>query len=383
MALDCLNNIVGLSNTTCNCWDSSKPIDFNTLNASSSGLYVSQPDTIPLRFAGGAADCENNGIWSLLIAARDKAVRDLQKDFLTTTQERKSERFLPFTKIGDTYFNKSQIVRTGTTHFAAKLYPYKIKGAKLRIDSVQIAFWSGIVAPTNVKIDIYSSLDLTSVLATTTANVTANKILTTATFATAFEKDLGDVRYDLDEYFFIVYECPIGAVPVSNNVQIGCGCKGKANNILDNPFLQIMEVTGVQSSSIANLSSPISQQSTMQGLVLNASMECDYYSWLCDLAQELLQTTNIGGQRARLGMALADGIQAKAVMNLVDSILNSSKINYYTMILDPNHLFAIKNKFKGIYELAISNLSYYMPSDVSDCLVCAENKTIQKGQILV
>lgn len=381
MALDCLNNIVGLSNTPCNCWDSSKPVDFTTLNASSSGLYVSQPDTIPIRFAGGAADCENNGIWSLLIAARAKAIRDLEKDFLTSTQERKSERFLPFSKIGDSYFNKSQIVRTGTTHFATKLHPYRIKGAKLRITSVQVAFWSGILAPTNVTVEIYSSLDLTTVLATGTASVTANKTLTTITFATPFEKDLGTVRYDLNEYFYIVYQCPAGAIPVSNNVLIGCGCKKGQDNVIDNPFIQVMEVTGIQSSSIANLNSPISQESTMQGLVLNASLECDYYSWLCDLAQELLQATP-SGQRARLGMALADGIQAKAVMNLIDSILNSSKINYYTMILDVNYLYDRRKDFKEIYKLAISNLVYYMPADVSDCLVCAENKTIQKGQIL-
>jgi len=46
MSLDCLNNIIGLSETECTCWDSSKPVDFVTLNESLSGLYVSQPNTI-------------------------------------------------------------------------------------------------------------------------------------------------------------------------------------------------------------------------------------------------------------------------------------------------------------------------------------------------
>ena len=45
MSLTCLNNIVGLSSTSCNCWDAEKPVDFNTLNASSSGLYVAAADT--------------------------------------------------------------------------------------------------------------------------------------------------------------------------------------------------------------------------------------------------------------------------------------------------------------------------------------------------
>ena len=82
MSLDCLNNIIGLSKSSCDCWDSEKPVDFTALNESLSGLYVSQPNTITLRFTNGAADCENGGVWELLQQAREDAVRDLVSDFL-------------------------------------------------------------------------------------------------------------------------------------------------------------------------------------------------------------------------------------------------------------------------------------------------------------
>ena len=122
---------------------------------------------------------------------------------------------------------------------------------------------------------------------------------------------------------------------------------------------------------------------TMNGLVLNASMECDYYSWLCDLAQKPNDSTLIGGQRLALGMALADGIQAKAIFNLAASILMSGRINHYTMVLDPKQLYQIQNHFIKIYRMAIKNLVYYMPADVSDCLVCGTDKRMVKNQILV
>lgn len=380
MSLNCLDNIIGLSPSDCGCWDASKPVDFETLNASSSGLYVLQPNTIPIRWTNSAADCENGGVWQLAIQARETAIRDFVADYLGHTKRVKTEKFLPFSVIGDSYYKKSELVKS--TFAAVYLEPYEIRGAKLRIDSVDIAFWTGITAPTSIDISIYSSLDLTTPLATATANVTANKQYFTATFSSPFIKDLGTIREDLDERLFIAYEIPVGAIPVSNNIEKGCQCS-RANKYRDNPFLQILCAGGVQASSIENLNKPVFGNNTMQGLVINSSMECDYYSWLCDLAQKPNDTQVFSGQRLSLGMALADGIQAKAIYNLAQSILMSGRINHYTMVLDPKQLYMIQNHYAKIYQAAIKNIVYYMPADVSDCLMCANNKHMHKGQILV
>ena len=144
-----------------------------------------------------------------------------------------------------------------------------------------------------------------------------------------------------------------------------------------------MSTGGVQAATVADLTNPVSSTGTMQGMVLNASMECDYYSWLCQLAQKPNDSTLLGGQRLALGMALADGIQAKAVYNLAQSILMSGRINHYTMVLDPKELYRIQNHFIKIYRMAIKNLVYYMPADVTDCLVCAKDKRMIKSEIFV
>ncbi len=381
MGLSCLDNIIGLSNTACNCWDASKPIDFDTLNASSSGLYVASPSTIPLRWTNSAADCENGGVWQLLIDAREEANKSLLKDFLGRVMETRSEKFDPFTKIGDDYRTNGSPVYD--TFAAVHLEPFQIRGGKLRIKSVDIAFYSGILAPTSVQIDVYSSLDLTTSLGTATANVTANNTYATATFATELVIDLGVVREDLNQRFYFAYQVPAGALPVNNQTYIPSCCgKSKAVN---SKYMQILRsIGGSYASSIATLQNPTAGLSTMMGMVINATMECDYYSWLCELAQVPNQVYSLSnGQRLKLGMALADGLQAGAVMSLARSILNSGRINQYTMILDDKRLYAIANKAKTNYENAIHNLTYYMPADVSDCLICASSNAITKGGIFV
>jgi len=380
MSLDCLDNIVGFSATSCTCWDTTKPSNFEELNASSSGLYVAQPDTIPIRWTNSAADCENGGMWSLIQTARDTAVRDILTDYLAETKRVKSEQFLPFTTIGDSYYKMAETVNS--TVAAVWFEPYQIKGAKIRIDSVDLAFWDGITDPIDVAISVYSSLDLTTSLASAEASITGNKTYGKATFSSPLYIDLANIREDLNERIYIEYTVPVGKRPVANNIEKGCQCNN-GTKYRENPFMQIMKTGGVQAATVADLTSPVSSSGKMNGMILNASMECDYYTWLCQLAQKPNAATLLGGQRLSLGMALADGIQAKAVYNLAQSILMSGRINHYTMVLDPKELYRIQNHFIKIYRMAVKNLVYYMPSDVTDCLVCAADKRMIKSQILV
>jgi len=46
-----------------------------------------------------------------------------------------------------------------------------------------------------------------------------------------------------------------------------------------------MQIGGVQSDTVLEASTKNLQGSGMNGLVINANFECDYYSWLCELAQ--------------------------------------------------------------------------------------------------
>ena len=397
MSLDCLNDIIGIRPTDCTCWDSSKPVDFNALNTSTSGLYVAEPNTITIRWTNSASDCENGGIWDLLAQSlygsinpdtgerNGGAIRDTLESYLVKTAVVKKERFEPFTTIGDNYFKQAETVKASAVVAGFYIEPYELRGANLSIESIDIAFYDGILGATPVNIEVYSSLNLTTPIASATANVTANQTFATASFLSPITIDLGSIRRDLNERIYFVYTIPAGTRPVKNNIEIGCKCS-KARKVRNNPWLAISCTNGgFQSTSVADVLSPISQTSTMQGLRLNASLECDYYSWMCDLAQKpktISGTTN-RGERLMLGMTLADTIRAKAVVNLVNSILKSSRINLETMTLGKEVLYKTRSHFQKIFDKGIDNLVYYMPADVSDCLVCADDKRMRKAQILV
>jgi len=382
MSLTCLENIVGLSETACNCWDAEKPVDFDALNASSSGLYVAAADTIPLKWANSSADCENGGLWDMTIKARKEGIRNIFDGFLMATQKVKTNQFLPFTKIGDDYKTAAELVKGSVAAFWIE--PYRIKGGKIQIAGVDLAFWDGIAGSTDVTIEVYSSLDLSTIITggTGVATITANKTFATANFATPIVINLTDIRDDLNERLYFVYTIPVGARPVNNAIRIGCDC---GDSYERNPWMQVScGYGGIQADSVADLESPVSSGSNMQGMVINASFECDYYSWLCDLAQNPNELYLTGtGERLPLGMALADGIRAASVVSLCNSILNGTRINIYSMIQDVKKIYAIRGHYDKIAKMAIKNLVYYMPSDVSGCLVCAENSLLTKAPILV
>jgi hypothetical protein len=347
-------------------------------------LYVASYETIPVRWTNSAADCENGGVWDMIIKAREKGVRSIFEGFLLATQQVKTNQFLPFTKIGDDYKSAAELVNGTVASFYIE--PYRIKGGKIQIESVELAFWSGIAGPTPVTIEVYSSLDLNNIITggTAIASITANQVYAKATFAAPIIINLGDIRDDLNERFYFVYTIPVGARPVNNNIIVGCGTCGEGK-YERNPWLQLTcSYGGLQAASVATLGEPTKGTATMQGMVLNASFECDYYSWLCDLAQnpgELYATGT--GERLPLGMALADGIQAASVVALANQILKNERINFHTMIQDVKKLYAIRGHYAKIATDAIKNLVYYMPSDVSGCLVCAKDPTLEKAQLLV
>lgn len=381
--LDCLLPIVGLADTDCPCWDSSKPVDFNDLNKSTSGLYLSEPDTIPLRWTGGSVDCQNGGVWDMLISARKKGVRKFFEDFLTTVNVEKENKFLPFSEIGDSYYSRAQQVYNTT--LGSFIEPYCVKGAMLKIKGLKIAFFSGVTSPTVITFNLYSTLDVTTALRTVDITVSENKTFYDGEFVDPFVKDLGDIRRDLNEKFFISYELPVGFIPVKNQSQ-KTACCGKSNKYELNPYLGIMcNVGGFQADSHTEFDKGTFRGlNDMQGIVINASMTCDYYSWLCNLAQNPNEDLGaLTGERLFLGMALADGVQAQSLVFLIESLMMGTRVNEFSMIQDIKLLYAKRGHYKKIAQEAIKNLVYHMPEDVTDCLTCREDNRLVKANINV
>lgn len=376
--LDCLSNIIGLSDTTCGCWDDSKPQNFSELNVSDSGFYLLDPSVVPITTVQAGANCETGSLWDFAINARDRGIKDTINAFVQGINSKFSDRFEPFQQIGDNVSNKAQNVRVGSNYLGVYIEPYRIKGAKIKVNSIDLTFWTG-TTPTNIDIEVYDSLNLATPLAVATASVVMDRVKATAVFSTPFEIDLTDIRDDYNQRFYFVYQLPSGFMPVQNKTVIGCNCSA-AIVYRDNPYLKVMcKPVGVQSVDVSSLDKPYTV-GYMNGLVLNTTFECDYFSWLCDLSTNI-NNPKVGG-RMNLGLALMDAIKARSTAYLLDSILKTKRINYYTMILEEESIHNRVHQQNAIFENAIHLLVEEIPSDISDCLVCKKdfriNKTIKK-----
>ena len=378
---DCLRNVIGLSDTNCNCWDSDKPVDFATLNASNSGLYLSQPDTIPVKITNTAADCEQGGVWDMLVTARDRGIKDVVAMFIELVQARLAETRTTFQDYVGTS-SKNSFVIPSFDYQGIYFRPYYIKGGALVIDKVQLAL-TNITAPVDVDVFVYRGSDLTTSLGSTTVTLTTAGDFYEASFSTPVAIDLSTIRDDEDEKIFVVYELPSGARVVNNETEIGCGtCGGYAARLKRNPQLEWnCEINGFESDSIANLNTIRRASSYARGLRVNASFYCDWWSWLCDVATNLNTIVQVGGQKANLGMQLADAIQAASVARLAEAIKNSPNINRYGIVMDDKYWYSTINRNKRNAAQWIAFIADKLPHDVTDCLKCLDNGRLGKTRI--
>lgn len=378
---DCLQNVIGLSNTSCDCWDSDKPIDFATLNTSNSGLYLSQPDTIPVKVTNTAADCEQGGVWDMLVTARDRGIKDVVSMFIELVQARLTETRTTFQNFVGTS-TKNNFVIPAFDYQGIYFRPYYIKGGALVIDKVQLAL-TNITAPVDVDVFVYRGSDLTTSLGSTTVTLTASGQFAESSFSTPIAIDLGTIRDDEDEKIFVVYELPSGARVVNNETEIGCGtCGGYKARLKRNPQLEWnCEINGFESDSIANLNTIRRASSYARGLRVNTSFYCDWWSWLCDIATNLNTIVSIGGQKANLGMQLADAIQAASVARLAEAIVNSPNMNRYSIVMDDVFYYKKISHYRKMAAQWIAFIADNMPEDVTDCLRCKDNGRLGKTRI--
>ena len=376
--LECLSNIIGLTSSDCECWDSSKPANFNDLNESSSGYYVAESDTIPLRWTNTSADCENGGIWDLIINSRSKGIDEFFSDFLQRVEEKKELKYRPFTTIGDKYFSSGDVVNYNT--LGVYIEPARIKGGQLYVEGVELAFFSGVNTPVNITVNVYKNNDFVIPIGSGTGQVSTNKEFTFIPLDTPITIDFTDSRPDKDERYYFLYELPNGFIPVNNDYKIRACC-GK-NNYHENPYLEIMDLRGVQLDGVQNVNRQLAS-SRAHGMIIKAKFNCDYYSWLCDLAVNPKRVFETSQGNLMVGMALVQAIQAKSVIKLATSILKSSRINHFTMLDGKEGLYMTINHYKKEYEEAMKNLVHYMPKDTSDCLKCRPDNRIIKSNISI
>jgi len=368
--IECLKYSVGLSQVPCECLtDPPEESD-----RSDSGYYLDDMEIAPpLQFPKAATDCEE--FWTMMERARADGIRDFITDFLIHSRTTTTLKLTPF----DGYFmdwEKINLVLTGINqqYLVSRFEPIRlIRGGVLEVRKV------GLILNTagTYTVNIYRSIDLYSEAVTLTPYKTIQVTVTTpgvmAEASVPMDPDQGVWKLPLWDgdrrvTYFFVYD-PVGAKPY--NVKFDCGCTGGLK-----PWQKHLYAKGLQVNDVKKLVVETQSLSDFSyGLAISGSLTCDGMDWMC--RNWNYKTDSFGRVMARL-------IQLYSIRKLHALILNSRRINAYTL-LKPESL---QQRIIGISQMIADpiqgNMPYLIrniPRGVTGCWEC--ESPFKKGNISV
>lgn len=344
MALDCLEGLVGLAQRDCPCVSGGQPSGYND---STSGYYLDDFDHgFPIKEALYAhIDCDKTNIWDMLSEARSNGIRDVKNDLLQALQANRENPVINWR--GSIGMRESVNSFQNTTNVVGwQLRPrnrmkdayFMLTGAWIKIDTGK----SVNVHVTSNDVEFTAS----SGVASCTANTWSQFTFSSPVSLPLFREAQWDVRYN-------VYYEPDGAKAMPN--KLWCCTTPQWMNHLD-------------VGSFALSSAPIDDNfvpnhSEGAGLVLNGYFTCNKLDWICDIDE--MNGYNMQDLIARL-------IQWRSSISLMNRVLKSGKVNYYSLVVGDSYAMHQK-KLIDLYTNTIDWVAQNLPSGVSSCWGCEKD----------
>lgn len=359
---DCLQNIVGLTDKDCGCYEADKPEGFDSLNLSSSGYFITDPEfgfpvMEEIDLTGG---CGDGTIWEKLIRAREKALLAFRTDLSAAMASRYRNKL----QTKETILGKLEATTSSdvsSAYAGLGLYPKPFRDAKFILEAVYL----GLNVATDVTFHITSNMkDISGVTPFT------DQTFTLTTVAGKFTRKALDTPLEMPFFskynsqnlrYYVAYEVPEGAKVLANKFYC-CGNRPS--------WFNFMGITGFQYDSLEDI--PVGG-SFPYGMALEGYFSCDEIDWLCRMDTLAGYTTESVVGRA---------IQHKAAAILISDILASSKINRFTL-KPKEELWGRRKYLNGEYTNAVQWIASNLPPEATDCLECQPQSGFRKSSILV
>lgn len=363
--MDCLSNIIGLSETTCECLTDLIPLGVTDVDVSASGIFLDKLPGLNLNVASGADDCAQGNIWQRMWDARKEAIEDYKTDLLQCVTLNYKPRIQNFSgNLGQTTFSGSMSL--GSTFAGQKIIPYVVKGGYITVKRIGIL----IDQNANVTLQIYSNKNTSTLLFNTAVPIGAlQNSLTWAVLTTPLELPMWDDS-GLQIHYYIGMVLNGTFQPKKNKKD--CGCSGAKE-----PYLNWMRIEGAHGNNTANPGS-FTLNTELNGIVVDVDVKCKTLDVICN-SQFPLDYENDAVAR---GMAKAIRFRAAAI--LIQNLINSDNINRF-VLLDRTQLM---NNIVEWNDKYVEWINYVCQNTNSltnnDCLICKETKNaLLKRSILV
>ena len=373
--MECLNNVIGLSETECECNEEGRPEDYNV---SKSGIYLDRLDGFNFNFASGADDCQNGDLWARMAQAVEDAKTDYRNDLLGCVSRFYKPKFNTFTgQLGQSTF-KANVNNLSADYAGIKITPAYIKGGFIIVNKIGIIINQN--APVTVQIwkQVSDSSDAEMVFGSTPINATADLVTWASGTVTPqypsgqplVELPMWDESGNYVRYYAVMLLN--GTFKPKNNKK-DCGCGGSSNT---KPYIRWMDFSGVYGDNILDPSSfKNNGDSVLNGITLKVEVKCKVSDIICS-SEYPMDYENDGNA---LNMAYA--IRFRAGVHLFEYLLSSDNINRFTLMNREAAGAKIKEwsaAYSQYIEDTCKNTNRLFEND---CLVCrdAQNTVIKKG----
>lgn len=351
---ECFDKIIGLTQADCPCI-ANKPEGWNE---SLSGYFVDDMEYgIPLPSIGNAADCGQGSIWDLMSRARTEAIRDFIADISIMITQANHKPFGSYQGPLANYKESHNSTLKNLKQWAGARYtPKKFKGVSMRLTEVCGFF----AASGPVEVFLYSSVDLDTPIDSFTIQAVANR---KACYVLPDPIDLPLSSNGSRVIYYFVYD---STAIKPRNLEWNCGCG-------HTPLLySYFDGGGFDLGDLGGLSSISGVTNYTNGLYPVVNVGCDTSGWLCRDWDYLTDP---------FGRVMANTIMYYSIMKLAGFILNSNRINFYTL-LKREELFGKRASMRKKIEFNMNYLIDNIPAGASDCIDCSGGYHITKRTIL-
>lgn len=339
--MQCLENIIGLTQNDCGCYDGLQPDGFDELNASTSGLYITdEVDGFPLLDAVFASiDCgRSDNVFSALAEDRRLAIQSFAIDvqgYLSSGRTNSGG----FT--GQVGREKHKEARSpmSSTYAGIVIRPRVARGRSFVLRSIKLGL--GDASTTNVTVTSDNpNFTETTVSITNLAGKYGEFV-----FETPLALDFSE------EYTYLIHYDSLGVRPI-NNVFSCCGERLKYP-----AFFTAGGFTGSDLLEDLETCCKLSWCNEPYGLVIDGFIACEDTAWLCNPETYGKNITQI----------ISRTIQWKAAANTIQRVIDSGEINAYTTL----NLEGLYGKRSSKLKAYTTNLEYIaQQAPKGSCLGC-------------
>lgn len=311
---ECYDNIIGISQTECNCYPDKPEV------VSNSELYLDELEG--LESIASISGCESGNIWEV----GEKAIKEAVKEFVVDSNALLLRKYKQTLKqynglLGWT--GGKDVVNITSSYAGMVISCRNVKSGYLKIKDLGLIFdQTGAI---NIKIfdqynNVIDMVDCTTIGGKKKSNV-VDIVLPCVT------KEYGRMTY------FLVYEVG-GNKPLDNKV--GCNCGGGFNSTFheDNPYYygnwngshswaNWCMIGGVEFEDLESFDEDFNASNYANGISLSVDFHCDNTQTLCSDDMDFSEPIN---------MCIALAIRYKAAEKIALKILNSTKLNRESFI---------------------------------------------------